>query len=174
MSSLFPRLGRRLSRLAACVPAVFLVAACASTRSEDWVEGDVTIASERVLRQVATLAMEKNGFPPGAEAANAERTVSSSWKVQLQPFKGEGTRSRAHFEYDEKTAGVFHVSVRVEKETNEELAKPLELTHADWTSGPDDEEMASRILRYLQTLIGKEFQLSPEQTPPVPDSRKGG
>ncbi len=149
---------------------------CRSTTSEEgeWAEAEVTIASERVLRQVATIALDKNGFPPGTENVGLNSTVSSGWRVELQPFKGDGTRSKAHIQYEEKSARTWHVSVRVEKETNEELAKPLELARAKWESGPDDRDSAARILAYMRTLLGREFELGPKSVPTEAERSSGG
>jgi hypothetical protein len=133
------------------VPALslFLAACLSGGRAGQWAEGEVVIASERVLRQAAALALEKNDFPPGSQVDDANRTLASSWKVDLQPFKGDGTRRRAFVEYDEAGPGRWLVAVRVERETNEELARPLELAHAQWEEAPDDLDAAQRILRYL-------------------------
>jgi hypothetical protein len=143
--------------------------ASGSAREGDWVEADVVVPSERILRQVAVQAMSRNGFPPGTEASKAQSMVSSGWKVDLQPFKGDGTRAKAFVEYEEKNEREWHVYVRVLKETNGELAKPLELAKAKWESGPDDTESASRILRLIQMVLA----------PPAPDpsaapARAGG
>ncbi len=143
--------------------ASLLLAACASSEPEgDWVEMRLEVPSARVLRQVAVLALEKNGFPPGTEEEGLQNTVSSGWLVSLQPFKGDGTRSKAHVHYAEEGSRTWLVGVRVERETNEELSKPLELARAQWDSGPDDQVTASRILRYMQTLFGTEFKLGPK------------
>ena len=164
----------RFAALAAC--ALVVSAACSSTgdREGDWAEADFNVASERVLRQVATLALEKNGFPPGTEEVGAKSTVSSGWRVELQPFKGDGTRSKAHVQYEEKGAAQWHVWVRVEKETNEELAKPLELARAKWESAPDDRDAAARIVRYMQTVFGREFQMGPKNNPAAMGPAGGG
>ncbi len=143
--------------------AGLLLAACATSGSgEGWIEADLEVPSERVLRQVAVLALEKNGFPPGTEDEGLQNTVSSGWLVSLQPFKGDGTRMKAHVHYDEKGPRTWLVGVRVERETNEELGKTLELAQAKWESGPDDQDTATRILNYMQTVLGVEFKLGPK------------
>jgi hypothetical protein len=145
-----------------------LVAGCASTEEEregDWVEMEMTVASERVLRQVAALALERNGFPPGTEESGAQQTVSSGWNVVLQPFKGDGSRTKAHIEYEERSPRKWLVGVRVQRESNEELAKPLELARAQWETQPDDRATAARILGYMQTVFGREFELGPKGAP---------
>lgn len=152
-----------------------LCAACSSTGSSDgeWVEADLDIPSERVLRQISVLAMERNGFPPGTPDGNEPTMIVSGWKIDLQPFKSRGTREKAYLGYEERSAGKFHIFVRVEKDTNEELAKPLDLEQAQWESAADDQEMASRIVRYMETMLGKDFQLAPPVELPIEDSRKG-
>lgn len=173
-----PRTACATRRVFAFVAALALClgAACTSTASgEDgeWVEADLAIPSERVLRQISVLAMERNGFPPGTPDANEPTTIVSGWKIDLQPFKSRGTREKAYVAYEDLGSGKFHVYVRVAKDTNEELAKPLELEQAQWESAADDQEMASRILRYMQTMLGSEFQLAPPVVAPVEDSRRG-
>ena len=146
----------------ALVLALLSSCAGAGSRDGDWVEADVVIASERVLRQAAAIALEKNDFPPSTEQGGLQSTVASSWKVDLQPFKGEGLRRRAYVQYEERGPGTWRVSVRVEKQTNEELARPLELERAQWEDAPDDREAAGRILRYLLLVFGeKGSQLAP-------------
>lgn len=146
----------------ACLASV-LLAACASSGSDgDWIEADLEVPSERVLRQVAVLALEKNGFPPGTEEEGVQNTVSSGWLVSLQPFKSDGTRKKAYVHYDEKGPRSWLVGVRVEKETNEELGKTLELARAKWESAADDQETATRILKYMQTVLGRDFELGPK------------
>ncbi len=155
----------------ALVLAVFAACTTAGAIEGDWSEADITIASERVLRQAAQIALQKNGFSPGTATDEAHKTVSSGWKVELQPFKGDGMRRKAHVQYEEKAERTWLVSVRVEKETNEELAKPLDLASAKWESADDDTESASRILRYIQTVFGAEITA---QKPPVKDAAKPG
>jgi hypothetical protein len=143
--------------------AGLMLLACASSGAEgDWVETDLEVPSERVLRQVALLALEKNGFPPGTEEEGVQNTVSSGWLVSLQPFKGDGTRLKAHVHYDETGPRQWLVGVRVERETNEEMGKTLELARAKWEPGPDDQETATRILNYMQVVLGTEFKLGPK------------
>lgn len=167
----------RIALFAAAVllASAWLLPACAapdasgSAREGEWVEADIVVPSERILRQIAVQAMSRNGFPPGTEATKAQTMVSSGWKVDLQPFKGDGTRAKAYVEYEEKNEREWHIYVRVEKETNGELAKPLELAKAKWEAGPDDTESASRILRLIQMVLA----------PPAPDpsaapARAGG
>jgi hypothetical protein len=163
------RVNARCLGLVLAVGASLSISACSvlGANPESWIEGDVNIASERLLRQIATIAMEKNGLPPGTEEGNLQSTVSSGWKVQLQPFKGDGTRAKAHMQYEEKSTSVWHVYIRVQKDTNEELARPLDLTQAQWASGPDDDAWATRILKTMQAMLGTEFHLSPEMAPPV-------
>lgn len=170
MTATIPGLRSALAAML-CLPAL-LFGACGGlgAREESWVDAELAVPSERVLRQVASLALEKNGYPPGTEAKDAATTVSSGWKVQLQPFKGDGTRHKAHVQYEAKDARTWFVSVRVEKETNEELAKPLELARAKWEAAPDDRESASRILRYMQTVLDdRDFELGPKNVPSAVD-----
>ena len=163
----------RSARNGAVALVLALFAACSTTGAieGDWSEADITIASERVLRQAAQIALQKNGFSPGTATDEAHKTLSSGWKVELQPFKGDGMRRKAHVQYDEKAERTWLVSVRVEKETNEELAKPLDLASAKWESADDDTEAASRILRYIQTVFGAETSVT---QPPAKSATKSG
>lgn len=158
-----------LASIACLFPACAAPDASGSAREGEWVEADVVVPSERILRQVAVQAMSRNGFPPGTEAHNAQSMVSSGWKIDLQPFKDDGTRRKAFVEYEETSAREWHLYVRVLKETNGELAKPLELAKAKWEAGPDDTESAGRILKLIQMVLA----------PPAPDptaapARAGG
>lgn len=169
----------RIAFVGALALLLALFTACASSGDSetegDWSEADITIASERVLRQAVQIALQKNGFAPGTATDEAHKTVSSSWKVELQPFKGDGTRRKAHVQYEEKAPRTWTVSVRVEKQTNEELAKPLDLASAKWEDDDDDAEVASRILRYLKTAFGPDTSLNtPSPKEPLPPGVKSG
>jgi hypothetical protein len=119
-----------------------------------WAETGVRAVSERVLWDVCTLAMERNGFPPSADQDRAAGHMVSGWRVSLQPFKSQGQRERCEIQFEPGEGGVWNVGVRVEKETNEELSRPLEPEFAQWKPAPDDESAAARVLGTIRVLLG--------------------
>ncbi len=158
----------------ACAALLALCAAGCSSTKPKWVEADVEAASERVLWQVAMLAMEKNDFPPSAEQDRAGGVAVSGWRISLQPFKGKGYRDQCEVNFSSLGERKWHVKVRVRRETNEELARPLELPRAKWEPAADSEDSARLVLRYIRTLLGGDFRVGPKATGPGPEARPAG
>ncbi|MBI5435496.1 MAG: hypothetical protein HZA52_21860 [Planctomycetes bacterium] len=137
------------------------VASCASERPEPkWRDGEVAAASENVLWEVTVLALDKEGYPVGAGLDPAKGLAMSGWKSSLAPFKGKGWRARAHVKYERTAPGRYKLEVRVEKETNEDLVRPLDPTYADWQPAPDDPERAGVLLQRIRSYLGGEIDVA--------------
>lgn len=153
----------RLSRaLLALFLSLCLLPSCASTHDEAWVEGDVEAATDRILWQVTVIAYERNGFPIGSGMNPAEMKAVSGWRVSLAPFKGDGFREQAHVHWtrDAKDARRWHAKVRVARQRNENLSKPLDISYAEWEDDPDDADRARLLLNTIKALLGGEFKLN--------------
>ena len=145
---------RRLLALLCAWLCLLCSSGCSTPRPAPvWVSGDVAAASERVAWEATRLALEKNNFPVGAGLDPAHMLAVSGWRQSLAPFRGKGFRERCHIRYERKSAGVYTVNLRVERERNDDIVKPLDLTYAEWKSEPDNPERARIVLQYIRSLL---------------------
>lgn len=133
------------------------LAACSSTGSEPdpvWIEDTVQAPSETVLWQATLSNLWRLGFPVGSQANPSTLTIETGWKTQLSPFRGKGYRLMADIRFErvepELEAGPgWDIDVRVKKQVNMSLVKPLNVQYADWEWQPDDEWEAAILLRHI-------------------------
>lgn len=149
-------LRRRFAAFAfACTAA--LVAGCSSlgmSHGETWVSQEAPMVSERVLWTVVESSMIKQGFPVLANEFDPKTNEArSGWRVELHPFKGHGYRERAVVGYALGSAGKLELRVRVEHEVNENLAKPLDLSLANWEGAPDNADKAEILMQTIQSTL---------------------
>jgi hypothetical protein len=158
----------RRALLAICAAAAALLGACRSTPEEpdpDWVSLEIQAGSEKVLWEFTVASIQKLGFPIGAEMDERASRALSGWKESLMPFKGMGHRERAEVRFEpvgERAAGRFRVEVRVKKQTNENLARPLDPTYAEWEWAADDREQAKILLQHIRSYFPAEVDVHPE------------
>lgn len=159
-------LARRLRGAVAwsCLSAVLAVG-CASTPDEGWHEGSVSAPTERVLWQVTVLALERNDFPVGSGVNPSTLKAVSGWRVSLAPFKGDGYREQAHIEWtrDKAQEGRWNGRVRVHRQRNENLSKPLDISYAEWEDEADDADRARLLFNTVRALLGGEFKVEPRK-----------
>jgi hypothetical protein len=137
-----------------------------TTGKPEPVTAELPAASERVLWEVAKLALESEQFLVVVEGFDPKtRSATSLWKKDLHPFRGEGYRERVHVSYEPGAPGRVELSVRVEKQINKNIAKPLDAEYADWHAAEDNVPRARVILQQIQS------RLAP---PPVVDSSRSG
>ncbi len=163
-----PRRWAPLLGLLAC-----LLASCASTPEPAWVQGKVSVASDRVLREVTALAMVKSGFPGGTGIEPGKLTAVSGWHVSLAPFRGKGYREQCEVMYTPVGTSEYQVDVRVRREKNDDIVKPLDITYAEWEPEPDNPEHAQIVLQYIKSMLGSPFELSGKKKPaPAADAKR--
>lgn len=121
---------------------------------ELWQESEVTASSERVLWEVTLLSLEKSGFPIGARVDPAKLHAISGWMISLAPFRGKGYREQCEVRYTPAGPRTWKVAVRVRREKNDDLVRPLDLTYAQWVPEPDNEERARIVLQYVKSMLG--------------------
>jgi hypothetical protein len=156
-----------VSRARSAIAAGLLLAGLAACRSSDPAEPErpgagrteVAAPSDAILKQVTLLALDKAGFPPGAERERSDLKVTSGWNMSLAPFKGEGFRERAVVSYERLAGGRYGVEVRVSRERNDELERPLDPALAKWRSEPDNEERARIVLQHIRSMLGSELEV---------------
>jgi hypothetical protein len=133
---------------------------CLLTTPAEWTPVEVPLCSRDRLWEIARMAMEQDGFVLSREFDPKTHTVISSWDKELHPFKGHGYRERAHLRYEAgETPGTLLVSMRVEREINENLSKPFDPQYADWAAAPDNPERAAVVLQYIRSMLGMEFKM---------------
>lgn len=153
---------------AALVLLACLVTGCAMTEPRpEWVATRVEAGNERLLLEVTELALRKTGFPVGAGLDPAKLSATSGWKISLAPFKGKGYREQAIVKYTRLAPRKFGVEVRVKRERNEDLVRPMDLTYAEWEPDPDNVERARVVLHFVQSLLstGEEVLQKPRSAP---------
>jgi len=127
------------------------LSACSSTPDPVWVESSAPTVSRRVLWEVTRIAFEREGFPqvaPGFDPVN--NTVTSGWRTELAPFSGQGFRERAWVKYSTTDTGNLSIEVRVQREVNKNLARPLDPQYADWEEARDSKERARFLLQVIK------------------------
>ena len=139
-------------RCAALAGALLLsLSACSSTPDPIWEESAAPTVSRRVLWEVTRIAFEREGFPqiaPGFDPVN--NTVTSGWRTELAPFSGQGFRERAWVKYSTTDTGKLSIEVRVQREVNKNLARPLDPQYADWEEARDSRERARFLLQVIK------------------------
>lgn len=142
------------------IPCVF-IALCAlfascltSQQPAQWIEATLEAPSDTILWHVTRLSLEKTGFPIGTGLERSKLTAVSGWHTSLAPFKSDGFRERAHVQYVPLGGREYGVKVRVERETNEDITHPLDLSYAEWKSSPDNVMRAKIVLGYIQATLG--------------------
>ena len=144
---------RRWLALVALVLAVCLPS-CASSRPDpSWQSAEVKVLSENVLWQVTRVALEKNNFPLGAGIDQTRLCAISGWNHSLAPFRGKGWRERCYVQWKRRGEGRWTVEVRVERDRNDDISHPLDLSYAQWEPDPDDSERARLVLQYIRSLL---------------------
>ena len=127
------------------------LSACSSTPDPIWEESAAPTVSRRVLWEVTRIAFEREGFPqiaPGFDPVN--NTVTSGWRTELAPFSGQGFRERAWVKYSTTDTGKLSIEVRVQREVNKNLARPLDPQYADWEEARDSRERARFLLQVIK------------------------
>lgn len=130
-----------------------LVSGCATTNPPQWQSASVAVGNERLLLEITEIALRKTGFPVGAGLDPTQLRATSGWKISLAPFKGKGWRERATVQYHRETSGKYRAAVRVERERNDDIVRPMDLTYAQWESDPDNTERAGVLLHFVQALL---------------------
>lgn len=144
---------RALLVLAALFLSLGLPGCAAGRPDPSWQSADVRVHSENVLWQVTRVALEKNNFPIGAGIDQAKLSAASGWNHSLAPFRGKGWRERCFVQWKRLGEGRWTVEVRVERDRNDDISHPLDLSYAEWEPEPDDNERARLVLQYIRSLL---------------------
>jgi hypothetical protein len=147
--------------------AVLVPLACKSSAPEpQWQNDELSATSEHVLWEVTVLALEKEGYPVGSGLDPATLIATSGWKISLAPFKGKGWQAQAQVKYELAAPGRYKINVRVRRQLNQNLAKPLDLSYAEWEDAPDDTERALVLLQRIRSYLGNDIEISTDKARP--------
>ncbi|MDZ4773112.1 MAG: hypothetical protein SGI72_08245 [Planctomycetota bacterium] len=142
-----------IQRLILCF-ALALVSACVSGKKPaQWIDATLTAPSDSILWDVTRLSLQKTGFPLGTGLERGKLLAVSGWHTSLAPFKGDGFRERAHIEYVPQGDRKYGVKVRVEREINQDITHPLDLSYAEWESDRDNVTRAQIVLGYVRAML---------------------
>ena len=146
-----------MKRLLSCFLLASLASCLTSQQPPVWIEATLEAPSDTILWDVTRLSLEKTGFPIGTGLERGKLIAVSGWQTSLAPFKSDGFRERAHILYVPEGGRKYGVKVRVERETNEDITHPLDLSYADWKSAPDNTTRAQIVLGYIKATLGPEL-----------------
>jgi hypothetical protein len=159
-------LARALSLCGAAFLLVLLPAGCgmlSNAPEPKWVEATVEPPNETILKQVTILSLTKVGFPIGTGIEAGKLGGVSGWNTSAAPFKSEGYRERCFVEYTSLGGRRYQLRVRVERQTNEDIMHPLDLSYAEWEPAPDNEPRAKLVVGQVKAFLKPEFKTSAKQ-----------
>jgi hypothetical protein len=141
--------------------AALVLSACTSVARQEeldskearWKEIEVEAPSDRVVWQLTLLTLRTQGYPLAAGTDMGAGTVTSGWKQDLQPFRGEGERRRAILRMTPLEAGRWKLEARVQCEHNENLVSPLQAELAEWEPAADDPVEAQVLLQHVRSRL---------------------
>ncbi len=144
-----PMLGFGLIALLALLPA------CQSGKQHPavWQTGELESQSERILWQISAMALDKEGFPTGSGLDPTTLQAISGWRNDLSPFRGKGYREQAQVNFQPLGTGRWNVRVRVKREVNMDIVKPLDLQFAKWESAPDAVDRAQVLMQRIRSWL---------------------
>ncbi|MDP1795568.1 MAG: hypothetical protein Q8K63_15635 [Acidimicrobiales bacterium] len=134
----------------------------------EWSAGEFAVPSENVLWTVCGQEMQRVGFPVGTQASAARMLLSSGWRTELAPFRGKGYRVRAEVRFERVAPARYKVDVRVAKEVNNDMIRPLDPAQAKWEAVADDVETAQILLQRIRSRLSDPLEVN------APKSRSPG
>lgn len=145
---------RSLVGLCLCLP---LALACSSMKDKepeaDWQSAVIHSPSDRVLWKLVLQSLQRMDYPLGAGLDPGGMKVETGWRLDLHPFSRKGQRTMAVLRMKPEERGSWKVEARVKKQTNKELARPLDPRYADWEWEPDDVDEARILLQHVRSAL---------------------
>lgn len=173
-TGMFPR----LAKCAGPTLLALLPLACSTTPKEPdpvWQDDVVFAPSESLLWDATIQNLFNLGYPVGSEANPSTMEIVTGWKTKLAPYRGEGYRLKAEVRFTpseaEGTGGQaglygWDIQVRVARQENMAIVKPLDPSMAEWEWRPDDVVEAAILLRHiLSEFPARDVTLPPEPAP---------
>ncbi len=145
------------------------LSSCVSSKPEpQWVEHTVMAGTEGILWNAIEDAFDKVDLDLGTGIDLQACTARSGWRLSLSPFKGKGYREKASLEFSSAasdTEGAYDVRVRVERESNEDIVRPVDPSFAVWEPAPDGVGLARRIMQFIRSALPAEFEMQGRRDP---------
>jgi hypothetical protein len=116
---------------------------------------EITCRSERILDEITRLALAKQGYP-GQRGLEQDLSIETLWQNHLGTRRGEGFRLQAFVRYSPLGADRYEVSVRVRRQINQSIARPTDLSYAEWEWVPDDERAAGILAQLIVSYFADE------------------
>jgi hypothetical protein len=148
----------RFTILPSLLLGLLFLCSCKSTPEEPegfWAKAELQAASEKILDETTQLALHKQGYP-GRRGLESDLSIETLWQNHLAPFRGQGYRLQALVKYTPLGAGRYECAVRVKKQKNQALVRPLDLSYAEWEWVEDDEDSARILLQLIRSYFGPE------------------
>lgn len=134
------------------------------TTPEQWLSMKAKAPTEDVIWEIALLAAIDEDYPMGSGVDPATRKAASGWRNSLAPFKGQGYRQRANMRLEPQPDGSYMIFMQVQKETNEDLVRPMDLQYAKWEPAPDDTEAAQILLTQIRARLGETLEVGEKRS----------
>jgi len=124
-----------------------------------WTDAVVSAPSENVLWAVASQELQRMGYPLGSGAHPDQLVMTSAWKTELAPFKGDGFREKAQVRFTRQDNGQYKVEARVQRESNQDMVRPIDPSYAEWEEAPDNVDAARVLLQRIQARISEPLEV---------------
>ena len=146
---------------AALVCAVLGLVGCQLTPKIDpaWSTAELAAPSENVLWAVAGQELQRSGFPVGSDADPSTLVMRTGWSTHLAPFRGDGFREQAEVRFESVAPERWRVEVRVLRENNMDMKRPIDPSSAEWEAVADNSERAAVILQRIRARLGEKLDV---------------
>ena len=135
-----------------------------------WQSAVVHAPSDRVLWKLVLQALQRMDYPLGAGLDPGGMKVETGWRLDMHPFSRKGERKMAVLKMKPEERGSWKVEARVKKQTNKELARPLDPRYADWEWEPDDVDEARVLLQHVRSALDDGRTLTAPDSGPRPST----
>ena len=158
----------RLALVALALGLAFAFSSCASLGSkvDPGTSFEIDAPSENVLWAVAGQELQRLDFPVGSDADPAKRVMLTGWRTSLAPFRGKGHRERAELRFESLGSTRFRVKVRIERENNMNITRPIDPSFAEWEAAGLDEATANVLIQRIKGRLGEQLEIGPDQRRP--------
>ncbi len=113
-----------------------------------FVTKEITCRSERLLDEITRLALSKQGYP-GQRGLEQDLSIETLWQNHLGTRRGEGFRLQAFVRYAPLGNDRYELTVRVRRQINQSIARPTDLSYAEWEWTEDDERAAGILAQLI-------------------------
>jgi hypothetical protein len=140
------------------LPALLLVLAACQNRADTTGQRSEGFAApdRSMVYEAAWNALRQQGFTPDSSACSeAQGVLSTRYRMELQPFSGQGFREKATVRIADvpQHPNFFTVEVNVLREYNDNIAQPTSVLAAEWRSGVRVPELENLIKSRVEMMF---------------------